>query len=266
MNAPFKLIGGKGNRGLNKWVLSHFPKDYQLYIEPFCGSAALFYNKEKSPQSILNDINPDFVEAHLYIKHLSPTQLNRLERTKHDEATFKNALERLENPKCKDRGYYTLIRQRMSRSGLGRTYSASKRQRGGQDEGQNAWDNFVKNVPLYKEKLDKTSLCNYDFSKVFDDYGVCSEDAQNYFLYVDCPYLEETRTKNLYEFEFTKQDHIILAAYLLTTPAKVLLSGYDSELYRQIYEHWNFATLEVANHSGQNSKKERRREFLWKNY
>jgi len=263
MSGLFKLVGGKGNKKINSWILSYFPP-HQLYIEPFIGGGSIFYNKDKAPKSIINDINPDFVAAHTYISSLSPKELKKIQNTKFNEETFQNALERLENPKCTQRGYYTLIRQRMSRGGLGRTFSKSDRLRGGQIEGQNSWDNWAANLDKYKDKLVGTTVCNSDFSEVFDFYGHAMDE--NCLIYVDPPYLDETRTSNLYEYEFDRKDHVILAAYLLNTKAKVLLSGYDSELYRQIYKDWNCERLEVANHSGQNFKKQRRIECLWKNY
>ena len=57
MKSPIKYFGGKN--GFANKIIEFFPKNYQTmnYIEPFCGSAAMLFHKERSPVEIINDID-----------------------------------------------------------------------------------------------------------------------------------------------------------------------------------------------------------------
>ena len=54
--AILKYPGAK-NR-LAKWIVSHIPQ-HKIYVEPFFGSGAVFFNKEKCYNEIINDIDDD---------------------------------------------------------------------------------------------------------------------------------------------------------------------------------------------------------------
>lgn len=45
MRAIIRYPGSKW--GLADWIISHFPENYDkmVYLEPFCGSGAVFFNK-----------------------------------------------------------------------------------------------------------------------------------------------------------------------------------------------------------------------------
>lgn len=59
-------IGGK--RKLAEHILPLFP-DHTCYVEPFCGAAALFFEKPESKVEVLNDINGDLVNLYRVVKH-----------------------------------------------------------------------------------------------------------------------------------------------------------------------------------------------------
>lgn len=72
--------------------------------------------------------------------------------------------------------------------------------------------------------------CAFQFLREFDYEGngrVC--------VYLDPPYLPCTRTsKNKYDHELTEEDHIELLKLVQVLPAKVILSGYPSDLYDSV--------------------------------
>lgn len=57
---PLRRYGGKVY--LAKWIVEHFP-EHKTYIEPFCGSAAVFFHKLPSQAEILNDIDGKIITA-----------------------------------------------------------------------------------------------------------------------------------------------------------------------------------------------------------
>jgi DNA adenine methylase len=64
-------------------------------------------------------------------------------------------------------------------------------------------------------------------------------DSQHTVFYADPPYLPQVRDSGEdYRYEMTERDHIILAERLNDTAGAVLVSGYRSELYDELYKGW----------------------------
>ena len=86
-------------------------------------------------------------------------------------------------------------------------------------------------------------------------------DTSDVFIYADPPYLHETRKKYLYKHEMSDADHKELLRLLTGHPGKVLLSGYDNDLYNKMLGDWNKVKKETLAEGGR-----RRIETLWMNY
>lgn len=54
MNSPIKYYGGKSY--MSDIIISHFPKDYSVYIEGFGGGASVLFAKERDKLEIYNDL------------------------------------------------------------------------------------------------------------------------------------------------------------------------------------------------------------------
>jgi Site-specific DNA methylase len=64
-------------------------------------------------------------------------------------------------------------------------------------------------------------------------------DTSDTVFYADPPYLPEVRDKGKdYRYEMTEQDHIELAESLKKVKGSVLVSGYRSDLYNELYKGW----------------------------
>ncbi|WP_410633340.1 phosphoadenosine phosphosulfate reductase family protein [Amycolatopsis sp. cmx-4-83] len=89
--------------------------------------------------------------------------------------------------------------------------------------------------------------------------------SSNVLLYVDPPYLGSSRRwGNAYRHEMrTEQEHRDLAAVLHAADASVVLSGYDSPLYLELYPDWHVTRIETM--TGQGGTKQERTEVLWSN-
>jgi DNA adenine methylase len=70
----------------------------------------------------------------------------------------------------------------------------------------------------------------------------------------------------VYNVEMAATDHRELAAVLRACRAKVVLSGYPSPLYAELYAGWRTVTFDIANHAAGGRKKARKRETLWLNW
>jgi DNA adenine methylase len=82
-------------------------------------------------------------------------------------------------------------------------------------------------------------------------------------LYADPPYLRTTAhgtRRRLYRHEMSEADHRTLLAALEAHPGPVMLSGYDSALYRERLAHWTSKTIAARGESNV-----ARTEHLWLN-
>lgn len=83
----------------------------------------------------------------------------------------------------------------------------------------------------------------------------------NELVYADPPYLPETRRRpRLYRYEYTRDEHIALIELLRDLPCAVMISGYDSPLYRKLLGGWRHVTFRAKTHV------DVREESVWMNY
>ena len=61
MKAIFRYPGSKWR--IADWIIAHFPSEYEklCYLEPFAGSAAVFFNKRPGAVETVNDLDSDIV-------------------------------------------------------------------------------------------------------------------------------------------------------------------------------------------------------------
>ena len=68
MRAIIRYPGSKW--GLADWIISHFPENYDkmVYLEPFCGSGAVFFNKIPGAVETVNDLDGDIVNLYRVLR------------------------------------------------------------------------------------------------------------------------------------------------------------------------------------------------------
>ena len=86
-------------------------------------------------------------------------------------------------------------------------------------------------------------------------------DHDNVLIYLDPPYVFSTRTRKQYWFEMSDQDHEKLLKTVIHSKAKIMLSGYDCELYEKYLKGWRKQQIPAR---AQNSLP--RTETLWMNF
>ncbi len=80
-------------------------------------------------------------------------------------------------------------------------------------------------------------------------------------VYVDPPYVPETRRRSkVYRHDYSKEDHLRLLKCLIELPCKVMLSGYECDLYNDALIGWNKVTFPAKTHVGL------RDETVWMNF
>ncbi|MFZ6780428.1 DNA adenine methylase [Undibacterium sp. Ji83W] len=80
-------------------------------------------------------------------------------------------------------------------------------------------------------------------------------------IYVDPPYLPSTRRRRrVYTYDYSEEQHEELLSLLVSLPCMVMLSGYDSELYRDRLLGWRKVTFSAKTHA------DVREECVWMNF
>lgn len=86
-------------------------------------------------------------------------------------------------------------------------------------------------------------------------------DTEDVFIYADPPYLHGTRKNYLYRYEMNDSMHEDLLKELVRHPGKILLSGYDNDMYNDMLHKWNKVQKSTRAEGGR-----ARTETLWMNY
>ena len=96
-------------------------------------------------------------------------------------------------------------------------------------------------------------------------------DKEDTLFYLDPPYVPETRKqKKSYDCEMTREQHIELINTLINVKGKVILSGYDNDIYNKLLDNgWKKVILGEFSKRGQktnNGELTKGKEFVWINY
>lgn len=96
---------------------------------------------------------------------------------------------------------------------------------------------------------------------------VAKYDSDETLMYCDPPYLQSTRTTmHQYEHEMSEAEHEELLRALQAVRSKVMLSGYESELYAAYLGKWRMYRYEVRCTASASRRKPTRVECVWLNY
>jgi DNA adenine methylase len=176
---PFNQWGGSAKYAS---ALSKRLPEHKRYVEPFCGSAAIFFAKEPATESVLADVDPEVVFALKYIQHLTPQGFEALKRFswKVSRAGYKRAKEC--EPQSDSERFWRLVYGRLCAWG-GRPqmsgYSTIH-------EGQ-AYD--LEELWKFQEKLKGARIARKDWKETV---GEC--DGAGTLFFLDPPYVGEWGT------------------------------------------------------------------------
>lgn len=105
MRAIFRYPGSKWS--IAQWIISHFPEGYEkmVYLEPFAGSGAVFFNKKPGAVETINDLDSDIVNLFRILRE-KPEELKRvLELTPYSREEYDLSFQPCDDPLEKARRY-----------------------------------------------------------------------------------------------------------------------------------------------------------------
>lgn len=238
--------------------------EHHSYLEPYAGSLALLFNKKPSAIETVNDLDSDVVNLFQCIQKDSG-RLARLVMTTpfsreiYDgqcegtiETWYADSFQRAAGflVRCwQGYGYRTngcKVGWKLDRQGRERSYALW------------SWYHLPERILDITERLRMVQIENRPALDVIRKF--CYE---NVFMYLDPPYLLESRTgkRKQYTHEMTDADHEELLKLILQSPAKIMISGYETEMYNDYLRGWEKAVFDSCAQGGA-----RRREVIWMNY
>lgn len=258
MRPPFAYYGGKTM--LADQIVALLPA-HDHYVEPFAGSLAVLLAKPRSRIETVNDLDDHLVAFWRVVRDRLDDLIRVAELTPHARGEFAAARD-LDDVDDLERARRVWVL--LSQSRMGTLRKSGWRFVAKPTVGQSVSDmlaSYVGRLPPVAERLHGVSIENRPAVDLLVDYG-CHRDVA---LYVDPPYDPEARNSLGYRIEMgARHQHEELAEALNACTADVLLSGYDSPLYRSLYAGWE--RHEINTRTGQGTGDDSRTEVLWANY
>ena len=256
-----------GKRTLAPKIVELIGKHTQ-YFEPFCGSMAVLFAKKQSQKETVNDLHGDLMNlAHVLQSEWDAVRLyERCTKTLMSEGLLQEAKsyfqtepDWIENDpelgNC-ERAYWYFVASWMGRNGTAGTarldYQIAVRWTKNGGSPTVRFKNAVESMPKWHKRLQNVVLMNRDAFRIIDRF----EDVEQTAIYVDSPYVSETRAKGavkngkggkyLHEFNhestlLEQDDHTRLADVLNNyQKARIVVSHYDCQHVRNLYSDWAF--------------------------
>lgn len=92
-------------------------------------------------------------------------------------------------------------------------------------------------------------------------YEHSDEPIENTLIYCDPPYTQSFRKKDMYAVEMDEEQHIKLLEEIIKSKSKIIISGYDNDLYNEYLSDWQTDTIKTTAQQGLH-----RTEKLWMNF
>jgi site-specific DNA-adenine methylase len=228
-NVPAGVFGySAGKSVIASRLVTLFPA-HKTYVEPFCGSAALYFTKEAAPTEVLNDRDPDVMHTYRTIRTATKADLAKL--AAHDwvgsASTFKT-LQSSAPEDAIDRLYKFLYLKHFT---YGKHAKGSFR-----SDGEGRTCKSIERVQRFQPRLKRTKLLCGDYAKAIQDH-----DGPDAFHFLDPPYAGTASWGSVGEGDFDEEKFRkvldgIRGKFLLTygTTGKLDTSGFEVKRMRQV--------------------------------
>lgn len=248
LRPPFIYYGGKTTLGAR--IAALLP-EHRQYVEPYGGSLAVLLAKPPARLETVNDLDGDLMLFWRVLRD-RPDELARVcWLTPHSRAEREAAKDRPEDLDDLERARRVWVCLSQGRTGTlrptGWRYTVDDSAKTSMPRSLAA---YVDRMPAVATRLRAVSLESRPALELIQAYG----RHRNTPLYVDPPYLAKTRSAggaHNYRHEMPRLDqHQHLAALTDCRATTVVLSGYPSPTYDQLYAGWHRYELAAATSQG----------------
>lgn len=254
-----KYFGSKWR--LADWIVSHLPP-HACYVEPYAGSAAVLLRKRPALFEVYNDADQSVVTFYRVLREQPEALMRAIALTPWSRAERAAAWEPAPAGDDVESARRTYVRFWQSWHGHGHAQSSGWRYMRG------AIARSTKNILREWQSLDHLAAIA---ARLRDVQIECDDaravirrfDTPETVFYVDPPYVPSTRSALMgqsgrYTHEMDDAGHAALADVLRNVQGYVVLSGYDSRLYAELYGDWPVRVRQARDQAARV-----RREVLW---
>ena len=222
-----KYPGAKWN--MASWIVSFFPA-HKHYIEPFAGSAAVFFSKPPEQHEVLNDLNEHIVNFFTVLRTRSEDLARAIMLTPFSEAEYNRIERNLSEGDELERARRFVTQSWQSHGGT--IYQVSGWKHNGLKGNvypSKLWKKIPGRLMVAAERLQNAEIRCKPALDIIRYYN-----TPDCLLYVDPPYHLDTRSRKYYSHEMTNQDHVELLEALREHKGIIVLSGYAHPLYEEM--------------------------------
>lgn len=238
-----------------KWRVAHeiiryFPP-HRHYVEPYCGSAAVFFVKAPTEHEVLNDISSDLVNLFRVIRQRGEELVRAIYLTPWSEEEYV-ALERdwADEDELEWARRYLVRCWQAHGTQLGKTTNGWRHNglRGRAYPTKREWAQLPERLLAVVDRLKQAEIRQRPALEIITYYN-----APDVLLYVDPPYIRSTRRNadRHYAHEMTDEDHRCLLDALEQHQGMIVLSGYPHPLYEERLAHWQRVEFMSMTEQGQ---------------
>lgn len=247
----------------SKWrisgkIVERIP-EHHTYLEPYFGSGAVFFSKEPSAIEMINDLDDNVPNLFCCIRD-DPERLAAIvaaipySRYEYERAFYASD----------ETDDYKRAANFLTTCWQGHGFRTNGYRAGWKNDvhGRESmyalrnWYNLPEDILAVAERLRCVQIDSRPAMEVIRRFNY-----PDVFMYIDPPYLLKTRTAKQYKHEMTEADHEKLLLALKETSAKVMISGYESDLYNNLLKGWHKEQFQShAEYGGS------RVETVWMNY
>lgn len=259
MRTVLKYPGSKWN--IAGQLINLIP-EHHSYVEPFFGSGAVLFNKRASAIETINDLDSDVVNLFRCIQQ-DPERLARLVMTTpFSREEYDKQFELLNVTENEDS--YQKAAGFLIKCWQGHGFRTNGCKVGWKNDVQGRerayalwnWYRLPEWIIEIAERLRKVQIENRPAMEVVKRFNY-----ETVFMYLDPPYLLSTRAGKQYKHEMSDTEHEELLKILLQSKAKIMISGYESEMYDDYLKDWTKVKFRSCAEHGKP-----RTEVCWMNY
>jgi DNA adenine methylase len=261
MNAILKYPGGKWS--IARWIVSFF-QDHKVYLEPYAGSAAVFFGKNPVNYETLNDVDGRIYNLFKVLREKPGELAALLEMTPFSRREFDEIQEpvsgeqiRLTGNDVEDARRFVIRCNQGFGSKLACRVGWKNTKSAAGPINPQVWNRLPDTVVNATRRLKAAQIENRPAEELIPKYN--NPDC---LIYADPPYMPDVRRGRIYSYEmFDLAAHESMLRLLLAHTGPVVLSGYDNEMYNDVLTGWHKETCNTRANSGA-----QRTEMLWMNY
>lgn len=253
MKNVLKYPGSKTR--ISDWICEFIPP-HNIYLEPFFGGGAIFFNKLPSRIETINDINSDVYNYFKVLRENPDELLHLLSLTPYSREKYESSYY-LESSSDVERARKFAVK-------CCQGFGASNKYKNGFRSSTAAtsprttsfWNDFPEILKHATLRLKEAQIENQNALKLIPRY-----DHKETFMYLDPPYPLDVRKNYLYDKEMSNSEHIELLKIIKNFKGKVMISSYENDLYDSMLKGWR---KEIKNTIAENRAK--RTEVIYMNY